>query len=59
MDFDLIVGFEWDGGNARKSIDKHSVGQAEAEQVFFNFYTNSWPAYFSVSSSTIFSESIA
>lgn len=36
MDFELIVGFEWDAGNARKSIDKHSVGQAEAEQVFFN-----------------------
>jgi uncharacterized DUF497 family protein len=28
--------FEWDDGNARKSIDKHAVTQAEAEQVFFN-----------------------
>lgn len=31
-----IVGFEWDAGNARKSVDKHGVSQAESEQVFFN-----------------------
>jgi uncharacterized DUF497 family protein len=31
-----VEGFEWDDGNARKSGDKHGVGQAEAEQVFFN-----------------------
>lgn len=31
-----IVGFEWDQGNARKSVEKHDVSQAEAEQVFFN-----------------------
>jgi uncharacterized protein len=31
-----IIGFEWDAGNARKSVDKHSVGQAEAEQIFLN-----------------------
>lgn len=30
-----IVGFEWDGGNARKN-EKHGVSTAEAEQVFFN-----------------------
>ncbi|HEX4293067.1 MAG TPA: BrnT family toxin [Rhizomicrobium sp.] len=36
MDFDLIQGFEWDDGNARKSADKHGVSQSEAEQVFFN-----------------------
>ena len=36
MNFARIVGFDWDEGNARKSVDKHSVGQAEAEQVFFN-----------------------
>ena len=36
IDFDHIVGFQWDDGNARKSADKHDVGQAEAEQVFFN-----------------------
>ncbi len=36
--FDLprIEGFDWDHGNARKSVEKHDVGQAEAEQVFFN-----------------------
>jgi uncharacterized protein len=36
LDFDRIVGFDWDSGNARKSVDKHDVSQSEAEQVFFN-----------------------
>jgi uncharacterized DUF497 family protein len=36
IDFDRVDGFQWDGGNARKSADKHGVPQAEAEQVFFN-----------------------
>ena len=36
FDFDRVVGFEWDEGNARKSEEKHAVSQAEAEQVFFN-----------------------
>ncbi|HEY1630737.1 MAG TPA: BrnT family toxin [Rhizomicrobium sp.] len=36
--FDLVVGFEWDAGNARKSSDKHNVSQGEAEQMFFG-----WP----------------
>jgi uncharacterized protein len=31
-----VVGFEWDAGKARKSADKHSVTQSEAEQAFFN-----------------------
>ena len=31
-----ITGFEWDDGNARKSVEKHAVNQFEAEQVFFN-----------------------
>src|SRR4029077_7094297 len=31
-----IEGFEWDEGNNRKSVEKHDVSQAEAEQVFFN-----------------------
>jgi len=31
-----IEGFDWDEGNARKSSDKHSVSQAESEQMFFN-----------------------
>jgi uncharacterized protein len=36
MDWERIVGFEWDEGNARKNSEKHDVGQSEAEQVFFN-----------------------
>jgi len=34
IDLATVEGFEWDDGNARKSLDKHSVSQAEAEQVF-------------------------
>ncbi len=36
LDFDRIIGFEWDSGNSRKSELKHSVTQGEAEEVFFN-----------------------
>jgi uncharacterized DUF497 family protein len=36
VDWEHIAGFDWDAGNARKSIDKHDVSQAEAEQIFFN-----------------------
>lgn len=36
IDWNLITGFDWDIGNARKSVAKHAVSQAEAEQVFFN-----------------------
>jgi uncharacterized protein len=36
IDWRVIVGFDWDDGNSRKSEDKHQVSQAEAEQVFFN-----------------------
>jgi len=35
VDFDKIVGFDWDTGNFRKN-EKHSVTQSEAEQIFFN-----------------------
>ena len=35
LDLELISGFDWDAGNARKN-DKHGVSMAEAEQVFFN-----------------------
>ena len=31
-----ITGFDWDSGNERKSLDKHSVSKLEAEEVFFN-----------------------
>ena len=33
-DFSKIEGFDWDEGNSRKSLDKHSVNQREAEEVF-------------------------
>ncbi|MBI4968395.1 MAG: BrnT family toxin [Rhodospirillales bacterium] len=36
IDFDRIAGFDWDEGNRRKSVDKHDVALAEAEQVFLN-----------------------
>lgn len=36
INWDRIDGFDWDIGNARKSAEKHSVSQSEAEQVFFN-----------------------
>ena len=35
-DLSQVEGFEWDEGNSRKSVEKHDVSQAEAEQVFFN-----------------------
>jgi len=36
IDWTLVERFEWDEGNARKSADRHGVGQTESEQVFFN-----------------------
>lgn len=36
LDFERVIGFDWDVGNDRKSVAKHGVDQAEAEQVFFN-----------------------
>ena len=36
IDLARVTGFEWDDGNSRKSVEKHSVSQAEAEQVFLN-----------------------
>lgn len=36
VDLARVVGFDWDSGNVAKSADKHRVGRAEAEQVFFN-----------------------
>lgn len=35
IDLTLVIGFEWDGGNARKN-EKHGVSAPETEQVFFN-----------------------
>jgi len=34
-EFAAVTGFEWDEGNSMKN-EKHSVSDAEAEQVFFN-----------------------
>ncbi len=36
IDFERIVGFDWDQGNDRKSSDKHGISRSEAEQVLFN-----------------------
>jgi len=36
VDLARVTGFQWDDGNARKSTEKHGVGQAEAEEVFFS-----------------------
>ncbi|MGK2905139.1 MAG: BrnT family toxin [Desulfuromonadales bacterium] len=36
IDWMRITAFDWDEGNARKSVDKHDVSQSEAEQIFFN-----------------------
>jgi len=36
IDWKQITGFDRDAGNARKSIDKHSVSRFEAAQIFFN-----------------------
>ena len=35
IDLSMIIGFEWDEGNARKN-EHHGVSMAEGEQVFFN-----------------------
>jgi uncharacterized protein len=34
IDFSRIVGFDWDDGNSLKSVNKHAVRQAEAEELF-------------------------
>ncbi len=36
IDWALIVGFQWDKGNAFKSETKHGVTCAETEQLFVN-----------------------
>ena len=36
IEWSKLTGFEWDFGNERKSVDKHDVSEAEAEQLFFN-----------------------
>jgi uncharacterized DUF497 family protein len=34
IDLSRITGFDWDEGNSRKSWERHTVSQIEAEQVF-------------------------
>jgi uncharacterized DUF497 family protein len=36
IDFSRILGFDWDDGNRHKSLDRHAVTEAEAEQVFLD-----------------------
>ena len=36
IDFQKIVGFQWDAGNAYKNHNQHDVSQGEAEEIFFN-----------------------
>jgi uncharacterized DUF497 family protein len=36
LNLERVIGFDWDAGNERKSVDKHDVSQSEAEQLFFN-----------------------
>ena len=36
IDLNQIDGFDWDEGNARKSVEKHDVSQTEAESIFSN-----------------------
>ncbi len=36
LDLAQVEGFDWDEGNSRKSVEKHDVSQAEAEQIFFS-----------------------
>lgn len=36
LDLSRILGFDWDAGNERKSLDKHGISQKEAEEVFLD-----------------------
>ncbi|MFN2332677.1 MAG: BrnT family toxin [Halomonas sp.] len=36
INWERVIGFDWDEGNSRKSREKHGVGQSEAESIFFN-----------------------
>ena len=36
LNLGLIVGFQWDTGNAEKSDQKHDVLPSESEEIFFN-----------------------
>jgi hypothetical protein len=36
IDIGKVAGFDWDEGNSRKYLDRHGVGQWEAESVFLH-----------------------
>ena len=36
IDFELIIGFDWDAGNERKNVEAHQVSQTDAEELFYN-----------------------
>ncbi len=36
LNFDEIIGFDWDSGNIDKNFDKHGVSSVEIEEVFFD-----------------------
>ena len=36
IDFNKIIGFDWNQGNERKNAHSHDVSMQEAEAVFFN-----------------------
>lgn len=36
MEFDKLLGFDWDKGNILKNWEKHKVKHAETEEVFIN-----------------------
>lgn len=36
MEFDKLLGFDWDKGNVLKNLEKHKVKYIEAEEVFGN-----------------------
>jgi uncharacterized DUF497 family protein len=36
IDWNSIEGFDWDRGNAAKSVSKHGVSCREAEEIFHN-----------------------
>src|SRR5271163_3621741 len=36
IDWTGVVGFDWDAGDERRSVDNHRVRRTEAEQAFFN-----------------------
>ena len=36
IDFERIIGFDWNEGNRRKNFDSHAVADFEAEEIFLD-----------------------